>query len=328
MKLALIFDKQREDTIGVYFERACRALGLAYTHAWTSQAAALAPGYDLYLRVDHGDYRHDLPDGLRPAVFLATDTHLPKSWRRIRRAAPRYDLVCCVHRRGADALPNGAWVPAACDPAVHGKLALPKMRDVAFVGTEGGIPRKFYLQALRERYPNSFISHAPYTEIGRIYSQAKIGFNCSVRDDVNMRMFEILASGTLLVTNRLSHDELEQLGLRDGEHLVCYDTPAQLFEVIDRYLRDDGTREAIARRGMERVLQHHTYEHRLQQILKLAGFAGDAEPRLLPPAPPQPLAPLLRSGRSPASEATTTSAPGLGAIGQVVAAQRNSLPAR
>lgn len=270
MRIALVFDKAREDTIGVYFERACQALGIAYTHVWTSQTESLKPGYDLYLRIDHGDYRHDLPAGLRPSIFLATDTHLPKPWKRIRQAAPRYALVCCVHRPGARALANGAWVPAACDPALHGKQALPKAHDVAFIGTEGGIPRKFYLQALRERYPNSVIRHAPHTDLGRLYSQARIGFNYSIRNDVNMRMFEIMASGTLLITNRLSHDELEQLGLRDGEHLVCYDRPAHLFELIDTHLKHDEAREAIAQRGMEHVLGHHTYVHRLTQILSLA----------------------------------------------------------
>lgn len=270
MRIALVFDKVRDDTIGLYFERACQELGLAYTHVWTRDAHALASDDDLYLRIDHGDYQHDLPERARPRIFYACDTHLPNSWRRIRRFAERYDLVCCCHRAGAQALPNGAWVPAACDPALHGKQALPKMYDVAFIGTEGGIPRKFYLQALRERYPNSVIRHAPHTELGRLYSQAKVGFNYSIRDDVNMRMFEIMASGTLLVTNRLSHDELAQLGLRNGEHLVCYDRPAHLFELIDTYLRQDAAREAIAQRGMEHVLQEHTYAHRLQQILALA----------------------------------------------------------
>ena len=268
MRIALVFDQVREDTIGIYFERACRELGIPYEHFWTRDARAIPPEYDLYLRVDHGDYHDDLPDSLRPKVFYAADTHLPKSWKRIRRLARRYDLVCCAHRNAAESLSNGVWVPAACDPQLHWKASESIRWDVAFVGTEGGVPRKFYLQALRERYPNSFIGHAPHTELGTIYSQAKIGFNYSIRDDVNMRMFEVLCSGALLVTNRLAHDDLKRLGCHDREHLVTYRTPRELFEVIDRFLQRDDEREAIARRGMARAQQQHTYVHRLQRILR------------------------------------------------------------
>lgn len=270
MRLALVFDKVREDTLGVYFERACQALGIPYAHCWTRDTGAIPRGCELYVRIDHGDYQDDLPEWARPRIFYASDTHLPKSWKRISAIAKRYDLVCCAHRKGAEALANGVWVPVACDPELHGTHPLPKRWDVAFVGTEGGVPRKFYLQALRERYANSFIGHAPHTELGAIYSQAKIGFNYSIRDDVNMRMFEILCSGTLLVTNGLAHDDLVRLGLRGGEHLVTYRRPRELFELIDYYLDHDQEREAIALRGTQHVHRHHTYHHRLHQILQLA----------------------------------------------------------
>ena len=269
MRIALVFDKVREDTVGIYFERACRELGVGFDQFWTREAGTIPSGYQLYVRIDHGDYHDDLPDSLCPKVFYAADTHLPKSWKRIRRLAGRYDLVCCAHRNAAESLPNGVWVPVACDPQLHRGAVESKRWDVAFVGTEGGVPRKFYLQALRERYPTSFIGHAPHTELGTIYSQAKVGFNYSIRDDVNMRMFEVLCSGALLVTNRLTHDDVERLGFHDREHLITYRTPRELFEVIDRSLQRDDEREAIARRGMARAGQHHTYVHRLQRILEL-----------------------------------------------------------
>lgn len=270
MRLALIFDKVREDTVGVYFERACRELGVAYEHAWLRDAQRLAGGCDLYLRIDHGDYREDLPEACRPRVFYAIDTHLPKSWARIRALAKRYTLVCCAQRSGAQRLPNGAWVPLGCDPAAHAASPSPRRWDVGFIGTDGGVPRKFYLQALRERYPNSMIGHAPHTELGRIYGQSAVGFNYSIRGDVNMRMFEVLCSGTLLLTNRLPHEDLGLLGLRDGEHFVSYRSPTELFDRIDYYLARDVERQAIAARGRAEAMRRHTYRHRLQQMLSLA----------------------------------------------------------
>ena len=82
MRLALIFNTTRPDTIGIYVARACRALSLAADHWELSQAGQIPPSYDLYLRIDHGDdYFTPLPAGRRPAVFYAIDTHLPHSWK-------------------------------------------------------------------------------------------------------------------------------------------------------------------------------------------------------------------------------------------------------
>jgi hypothetical protein len=270
MKLALVFNADREDTIGWHFVEAAAALGVEATQFQTRDAAAIRPGFDLYLRIDHGDYADaDLPKRLRPRAFYAIDTHLPRSWAKIRRLADRYHLVMCAHRRGAEDL-HGAWVPVAANLRIHGRQPLPARWDVASVATEGGVPRKFVLQALRERYPHHSIGEAPGAQVGAIYSQAKIGFNLSIRDDVNMRVFEVLAAGALLVTNRLPHEDLAQLGLREGEHYVAYGRPGELLSLIDHYLRHEPERQAIAQAGMRLAHARHTYTHRLHRMLTLA----------------------------------------------------------
>ena len=145
------------------------------------------------------------------------------------------------------------------------------MWDVAFVGTDGGNPRKFYLQALRERYPNSSIGKAPHTDLAAIYGRAQVGFNYSIANDVNMRMFEVLAARALLVTNTLERDDLAELGLRDRRELVAYRRPQELFEVIDYYLGHPDERHAVAQAGGELVRKRHTYAHRLAQLLDTVG---------------------------------------------------------
>ncbi|HEX9780135.1 MAG TPA: glycosyltransferase [bacterium] len=273
MKIALIFNTTRPDTTGGYLERACDALGVAHDHWSLSEAARIPPPpeYDLYLRVDHGDdYEVPLPKMLRPAVFYAIDTHLPHSFRKIRRTAGRYDLLLSCHLSGAERLPGAEWLPVACDPRVHAAPPQGAVWDVAFVGNDGGVPRKFILQALRERYPSSRIGRAPHTDLAHIYGRARVGFNFSIANDVNMRMFEVMAAGALLVTNALDNGEMEALGLEPGEHLVTYRRPEELFEVIDRYLADEPARTEIARAGSSLVLERHTYAHRLRRLLELA----------------------------------------------------------
>ena len=269
MRLALIFNRGRPDTTGGYFVRAAQALGIA-CESWELRDAEQIPATaDLYVRVDHGDdYLATLPPRLRPAVFYAIDTHLAHSWKKIRASAPRYDLVCCAQRAAAIQLPNGMWLPLACDPSLSESGAPSGPWDVAFVGTDGGNPRKFILQALRERYPRSFIGAASHAHLMPIYGQARIGFNYAIRNEVNMRLFEVLGAGSVLVTNMLAHDDLEQLGLQDGVHLVCYRWPSEIMERVDALLADAPRCRRIAQAGQAVARQRHTYVHRLQQLLE------------------------------------------------------------
>ncbi|MBI4341312.1 MAG: glycosyltransferase family 1 protein [Candidatus Omnitrophica bacterium] len=269
MPIALIFDKRRDDTTGSYYERACAALGIAAEHWWLRDAGRLPQGYELYVRFDQGDeYLTPLAPTHRPRIFVAFDTHLPHSWKKIRRIAPSYDLVACCHRDAAERLRNGLWLPVACDAQVHqSPPGLARGRDVAFIGTSGGVPRKFFLQALRERYPNSFIGAADYREMGTIYGAARVGFNYSIAGDLNMRVFEVMAAGSLLVTDALPSGDLSRLGFEDRRHLVLYRTPSEAFKMIDHYLAHPTERQAIASAGQRLALAEHTYAHRLKTLL-------------------------------------------------------------
>ncbi len=183
--------------------------------------------------------------------------------------AGSFDAVFCAHRDGAKRLPDAEWLPVACDLELHGSrdVADSPVWDVAFVGTDGGVPRKFYLQALRERYPQSLIGPAEHTQLATIYSQARVGFNYSIAEDVNMRIFEVLAAGSLLVTNAPCHQDLAALGLEDRQHLVLYHSPQELVDLIDHYLAHPEERRAIAAAGCALVKERHTYVHRLTQLL-------------------------------------------------------------
>ena len=273
MRLALIFDRAREDTVGLYFQRAFKHTKHQVDHFWLRDAEHISGNYDLYFRIDHGDYRHDLPARLRPRAFWVSDTHLEGPCRQILKQAPRYDVVFCAMREGAQRLRQrgvqALWIPGgACDPEIHRQLPLPRTYDLGFVGSDGGIPRKFYLQELRERSPSCFLGEAPHTRIAEIYSQSKIGFNYAIRNEtLTMRAFEIMACGAMLLTNPIDPEAVTRLGAREGEHFVVYRSPNELFRLIDRYLERDKDRTAIAERGQQLALSRHTYWHRLQQML-------------------------------------------------------------
>ena len=231
--------------------------------------------YDLHLRIDHGDYAEDIPARLKPAAFYVVDAHLARSWAGIQRQAGRYDLVFCAQRRAAERLPRAHWVPLGCDPQIHRPGGGAVQYDLAFVGTDGGVPRKFLLQEIRERYAKRFIGRAPYDQMADIYGRSRIGVHyieCTspLKDHVSMRVYEVLASGSLLMANALEPGAFDGAGLRDREELVVYHSPRELFELADYYMGHEAERRRIAAAGQRVVLERHTYRHRAEQIVNIA----------------------------------------------------------
>jgi spore maturation protein CgeB len=85
-----------------------------------------------------------------------------------------------------------------------------------------------------------------------------------------MRVFEAMASGALLVTNR-DADDLNEL-FKEGFHLVCYESKEELISKIRYFLEHDEERREIARRGREEVMTKHTYQIRVREILEKVGL--------------------------------------------------------
>lgn len=277
MKIALIYNKENEATTACYIERVMKKLGMDYTHFWTQDASSIPQGFDLYFRIDHGDYKYDIPDNLRPAVFYAIDTHLEKPYRKIKNQAGHYDIIFCVHRDGARRLrkeikADTQWIPVACDPEIHKKLDLPKAYDIGFVGRGGKkSTRERRLRILKEKYPNSFIGVLDFKKMSEVYSASRIGFNSSLKNDINMRVFEIMASGCFLLTDFIKDNGFEDL-FETGKHLVIYKDDRELLQLAEYYLKNEEEREKIAKQGYEWVAQNHTYFHRAQKMFNYIAF--------------------------------------------------------
>ncbi|HQJ15657.1 MAG TPA: glycosyltransferase [Candidatus Omnitrophota bacterium] len=277
MKLALIYNHACPHTTGAYIEKAIRDAGIHYDRFGIKDPSCIPEGFDLYLRIDHGDYKFDIPAHLRPAVFYAIDTHLPKPYRKMRAQARHYDIIFCAQKSGADRLrrDTGAdtqWLPLASDPAVHCQLDVPKEYDIGFVGRNAAkFARGRHLVELNKRYPRSFIGQADYRDMARIYSASRIGFNSSIMNDINMRVFEIMSCGCFLLTNAIRDNGFREL-FCDGRDLVTYRTDREMFLLIDHYLAHEREREAIAAAGRRLVNERHTYFHRVQSMFNYIAY--------------------------------------------------------
>jgi len=277
MKIALIYNKENESTTGAYIEKVIASSGINYQHFWTKDAQTIGKQFDLYLRIDHGDYKYDLPHYLHPAVFYVIDTHLKKPYKRIKRQVGHYDIVFCAQKEGAEKIKRAVkldtqWLPLGCDPEIHRQLDVDKSYDIGFVGSPA---RKFargkLLDLLAQKYPKSYLKPAPFRKMGEIYSASKIGFNSSIVNDINMRIFEIMSSGCLLITNKIKNNGFEEL-FKDREHLITYRNAKELLELTEYYLDNPNERKRIAQAGFELVTKKHTYYHRVQAMFNYIAF--------------------------------------------------------
>ena len=268
-KVALFFNYNVPHAIGHYvkscFKQVCQIDVLL-----PGQANRLQPNsHDLYFCIDDGTH-YIFPQKLKPSAVWLIDTHTGYSARLI--MARQFDHVFASCKKGAEKLvrngiSNTKWVPLACDPVLHGKKQLPKKYDVAFIGSDSWGRRKKLLDKIRSKFSNSYIGLADHTDIGKIYSQAKIVFNCSIINDLNMRVFEGLCSGSCVVTNA---DVFGQEDLFENkQHLLTYDTDEQAIDLVEYYLNHDQEREEIASAGMQKALAGHTYWHKVQNMLSV-----------------------------------------------------------
>lgn len=158
----------------------------------------------------------------------------------------------------------------AAAPDVHKDHQLPRIYDVGFVGNIALAHRRTArarrLRLIAERFhTNDFYRVYMPEEVGRVYSQSRIVFNCSIAGDVTMRIFEGTACGAMVLTDSVSNglDELFEV----GREVVIYQDDADLLDKIAYYLAHEEEREAIARAGQRRTLGEHTYQHCVQKIL-------------------------------------------------------------
>ena len=155
----------------------------------------------------------------------------------------------------------------ACDPEIHRRLDVEKVHDIAFVGNIFPGPRAELIALLQRRFRSMFVGRAYFEEMAKTYSAARLVFNRSLKNDVNMRVFEAVACGSLLLTNELGDNGQAEL-FRDGVHLATYRDADELLDKAAYYLKHDVLRERIAAAGRAEAIARHTYRHRMQTLLE------------------------------------------------------------
>lgn len=107
-------------------------------------------------------------------------------------------------------------------------------------------------------------------DYGRFLNRARIGFNRSIRGEMNLRSFEVPACGAVLLMER------ENLEVRDylepGEEVVLYG-PDDFEQIVRDLLADPERLDRIARAGHHRVTTDHRMGKRLDALERMLATA-------------------------------------------------------
>jgi hypothetical protein len=227
---------------------------------------------ELYLWVESvgGHYPLNL-DALpctKVCYFIDTHLHLQAhlEW------ASQFDMVFIAQREYLDEFRirgmKAHWLPLGCDPEIHRRFDGPKIHPIGFVGgVQAGSRREMLLNKLGSQIPVHY-ERCFWDDMARLFSQSHIVFNEAVRNDLNMRVFEVMSTGTLLMTDMAAKSGQGEL-FRDGEEYAVY-RDNNICDVARFYLDNEELSQLIAARGQRLVHNAHTYRHRMNDLLAVS----------------------------------------------------------
>jgi spore maturation protein CgeB len=187
------------------------------------------------------------------------------------------------------AVKHAQYLAVGCDPSVHKPLRArgPFRANVVFAGA--ATPRRELLlselvefglavwgpgwrkTSLKDYCRGELPSTEDYV---RAYAGATVAVNVhrtgpedrgADTTGVNRRTFELAAIGLAQVVD--TRGDLP-MHFEDGTEVLVFTGPAQLKGQVKRALQEDKYRDRLAESARQRALRHHTYMHRMQELLE------------------------------------------------------------
>lgn len=244
--------------------------------------------FDLNVLVDYGEDNLGIPldwELPHPNVYWAFDTHIDdKGYQYRLKRAKQFDHVFLCHKGQierfiADGIPREKihYMPVAAEPDCYRPYPIMKKWDWCFIGHLNSQHRidlvdRFVKEFdlgdgkgyLGWRFPQ-IQGHNVLDDTAKKFSMSRIAINDSIKDDLNMRTFEVMATGTPLLTQE--NEPLLEL-FRDQYHLMTFKTIDEAVFKARLLIEDPVYANHIGNTGLTEILDKHTYNHRALEILK------------------------------------------------------------
>lgn len=125
---------------------------------------------------------------------------------------------------------------------------------------------KYFLQK-GQRVPSYYKGKATGEKVLKIYLSSKIVLNIhdpEAREGLNTRTFDILACGASEVVDYKKNLEIH---FKIGEEIVTFKDNQELLKFVNYYCKNEGLLKDISDKGRRRVLNEHTWVHRVNSII-------------------------------------------------------------
>jgi 2-polyprenyl-3-methyl-5-hydroxy-6-metoxy-1,4-benzoquinol methylase/Tfp pilus assembly protein PilF len=178
--------------------------------------------------------------------------------------ASQFELVYLGQNRAVEPMraagfAQAQWLPPACAPELFDFAAPDTQYDVLIAGTLDAFTVERFGE-LRTHVLDRAWPHAA----ARAMAGASIVVHVPRGEALEFELLQALCSGALVLTRPAPG--LEAL-FADGVHLVVWREPEDLAAKVQHYLADADSRIRIAEAGRAHVLAHHSFEHRMEQIM-------------------------------------------------------------
>lgn len=224
---------------------------------------------DVILVMDYGPWQTDIlnPHNFPGAVLIKEAGDEPQSHRMHYQSAHHFHGIMspdyqCVERYRSAGMKAIWWTHHADINIFHPREDVQVEFDcVTTCGPrQNGLTEKVK-EALGDSFNNERYFHGD--EHGKRLCMGNMVFQCSQHGEITRRIFEGMACGKMVITDRLP--ELTNIGalFEEGKHIVYYDDAADAIAKIRYYADHEEKRLAIARAGMEEVLTNHTMSARV-----------------------------------------------------------------
>lgn len=205
-----------------------------------------------------------------PKLFWAIDTHI-KNYRPFIRSS-KFDFVACNNKSDVayyakknffGKTPKAFFLPLAIrkdmyevDHDVNAK------HNISFIGSLISEERKYYVSKYKMNHQMAF-GH----DYVKAMQASKICFNLSLSYDLNCKYFEVLGSGSFLLSNN-SNDFMYELFDNNLLSECIWKDEDEFAKKLNYFLNNNEERIRISSSLREHVLVNHTYHNRISEIIK------------------------------------------------------------
>lgn len=161
-----------------------------------------------------------------------------------------------------------SWLPLAYPD--NNSIPSNSLYDISYVGSSNWElypARGSLLELIKEEFDNTCFKECAPAEMFEIYENSKFVFNYSLKNDLNMRIFEAAGSGAIVLTNIIEDNGFNDI-FTNKENILTYANFDDLKLLLHGLLKDSKKINQISTNALELIRSFHKYSDRALVILE------------------------------------------------------------